>query len=428
MYQYQINLGDDNSEKIDKSNNFLEDDQKSKLGVTTVLYHKENDVRSKLNQILDKYRAPPQMEIISENKNNEVESILSNIENMISRNNANKPNELENYFNKDEEINNNQNAASGGADITNNNNQSQYSKLNVSHIKKNSIHNNYDNNYNNMHNINNINHKNNDVSAAHGNNNNDEQMQFFEEGENFHSDVPLYNPYLHLIIEVDVMENLMFEVNKRNKFILKTDYTSSFYIPDNYEIFVYDPFINFNFNSNVNSMNIKNVNGNRLHFYKNLQIQQQNILHTQNAHSVNYENFNNNAFLEKLNTSNLDNNMKNIHNTSVQQGENSNLKLKSEVNFFINNEGEVEMEDKANVNVANFAVANPNKNSNSNNNSSSNSAPPALICFSSKKNDINPNQDHNHLNNRLNKYDLNFQKVSSKNFINIQKILYSIYI
>lgn len=409
MYQYQINLGDDNNEKNDKTN-FFEEEQKSKLGLTGFV-NKENDIRSKLNQILDKYRAPPQIERNPENKKNEVENILSNIENMISKNNANKPNELENYFNKDENIQN-QNVNIKKINF-NHNNQSQISKLNVSHIKKNSIY-----NHDNIHmNNNNNNYNNLDVSGNEINNkfkqlnqHNDENIQFFEEEENLNHYAPVYNPYLHLIIEVDVMENLMFEVNKRNKFVLKTDYTSSFYVPDNYEIFVYDPFINFNFNSNLNSLNINNINNNRLNFYKILQQQQQIIMHTQNAHSVNYNNFNNNAFLEKLNTSNLDNNIKNINNTSVREN-NNNLKIKNEANYFINNEGEVEMED--NVNNANFA-ANVNHNGNlnaSNKNNNINNAP-ALICFSSKKNDINPD---NHLM-LFNRYDLNFRKNSSKNF------------
>jgi len=393
MYQYQINLGDDHTDKNDT--NFFEDDQKSKLGVTGFV-NRENDIRSKLNKILDKYRAPPQIEIISENKNNEVENILSNIENMISKNNANKPNVLENYFNKDENVNN-QNLN----DNKNNNNinvNTRISKLNVSQIKKHSVYNNENNNL--------------DVSANGINNNfknnhGYENMQFFEEAENLNQFVPVYNPYLHLIIEVDVMENLMLEVNKRNKFSFKTDYTSSFYLPDNYEIFVYDPFINFNFNSNLNSMNIKNINNNRLNYYKNLQQQQQIILHTQNAHSVNYENFNNVEFMEKSNAGNLDNNIKNINNISVQgESSNNNKKNKNEVNYFINNEGEVEMED---LNVANFAVnANNNNIFNSNNVNNAQS----LISFSSKKNDINPD---NLLLNK-NKYDINFKK-ESKNIL-----------
>lgn len=399
MYQYQINLGDDNNNEKFEKTNFFEEDQNSKLGLTGFA-NKENNIKSKLNQILDKYRAPPQIEITPENKKNEVESILSNIENMISKNNANKPNELESYFNKDENVND-QNANINNNNNNNyNNNQIQISKLNVSHIKKNSIYH-HDNNNNNLNVSGNGVHNN-----FKGMNQNDENMQFSEEGEHLNYYVPAFNPYLHLIIEVDVMENLMFEANKRNKFSFKTDYTSSFYVPDNYEIFVYDPFINFNFNSNLNSMNIKNINNNRLNFYKNLQQQQLNIVHIQNAHSVNYENFNNNAFMEKLNTSNLDNNIRNINNTSVR-GDNSNLKMKNEVNYFINNEGEVEMED--NLNVANFA-ANADNNTSVNAHNNMNNAP-ALICFSSKKNDISP------IDNNLQKqsrYELNFKKDLSK--------------
>lgn len=379
MYQYQINLGDGNNHNSERTN-FLEEELKPNIG-TSVFNIKENDIRSKLNQILDKYRAPPQLEISPENKNKEVENILSNIENMISKNNANKPNELENYFNKDEIVNNQ------------NYNNSRISKLNVSNVKKHSIYNQENQNL--------------DVSANGINNNlkhlqGDENIQFFEEVENLNHYVPSYNPFLHLIIEVDVMENLMFEVNKRNKFNFKTEYTSSFYVPDNYEIFVYDPFINFNFNSNLNSMNIKNINNNKLNFYKNLQ-QQQNILHTQNANSVNYENFNNNAFMEKLNTSNMDNNLKQINNTSVR-GENSDMKIKNEVNYYINNEGEVEIED--NLKVANFAE-NRNNINNINPNNNLNNAP-ALISFSSKKNDIS--QD-NYLS-ALNKFQNNSKKES----------------
>jgi hypothetical protein len=154
-------------------------------------------------------------------------------------------------------------------------------------------------------------------------------------------------------------------------------------------------------------MNIKNINNNRLNYYKNLQQQQQIILHTQNAHPVNYENFNNNALNEKLNASNLDNNIKNINNISIQgESSNNNKKIKNEVNYFINNEGEVEMED---LNVANFAVnANDNNIFNFNNVNNAQS----LISFSSKKNDINPD---NLLLNK-NKYDINFKK-ESKNIL-----------
>jgi len=380
MYQFQINF--DNNEK---NSNFFEDDQKSKLNLTGFV-NRDNDIRSKLNQILDKYRAPPQIENIVDNKNNEVENILNNLENMISKNNASKPNELENYINKDENIektiNNN----------LNNINNSQMLKLNVSQIKKNSMYNN-ENNYNL------------DVSANPNYKNNDENMGLFEEAENLNNYNSIYNPFMHLIIEVDVMENLMFEINKKNKFTFKTDYTSSFYVPDSYEIFVYDPFINFNFNSNLNAINIKNIN-NRLDSYKNFQHQQQmNFQNNNNSiipNTVNIENINKNAYLEKLNTSNIDNSIKNNNNLSIRtERENINFKNKNDVNYFINNDGEVEIEN--NFNIPNF------KNSNTNNlNNNINNAPP-LISFSSKSNDIVSEKNIN------NKYEFNFKKDQSKN-------------
>ncbi len=362
MYRFQINLDDD---KIQK--NFNEDDQKGKSAFITS-GNKDNDVRSKLNQILDKYRAPHLLEIKQETNNNELESILNNIENMINKNTINKPNELENYINNKDENNNN--------NVIHDN--SQMSKLNVSNIKKNSIY----NNFNNL-----------DVSSNQINN-------------NYNYKLP-YNPYLYSIIEVDVYENLGLEVNKRNKLNFKIDYTSTFYVPDNYEIFVYDPFININFNCNLNNLNIDNLNNNRENYYKNV-IQQQ-----QNLNGRNFKNniwINNNGFMEKLNTSKIDNSSnKNVNSINRNERENSNHKNKNEINYFINNEGEVEIEN--NSNSANFGINTNNINNNFNNinNAQNITNSRSLISFSSKRNDIKIE------NSNRKKQSLNINKKQSKN-------------
>ena len=326
MYQYQIDL--------DLSND-KEDHLKTKSFVGSNIT--ENDVKSKLNNILNKYKEAPSIDLKIENKDNELNHILNNIESMITKNLNKTSNELDNYIIKDENLNNTQ--------------------INIIE--------------NNNHNLKNY--------------NDSMQVLDYEIQNNNYNNSPIYNQIIFQIIEVDVLENLFLDENKRNKFQIKTDYSGSFYIPDNYEIFVYDPFINFAFNSMLNDA------------YNNPLVNNPTEVNRKILKTNNNLNLNNSKDIEKdrMNTVNNEDNIRKIN-------ENDN-----DLDYYLNNIDENKNNEKDIVNITNSIPKNP---------------PAQQISFTSKRNDIKKVEDHpenryiKNKNNNIN-FELNTNKIpKSSNF------------
>lgn len=336
MYNFNIDIEEnDNNNETKVSNN--------------IPSGKENNAKSKLNQILWKYRQPKQEKI--EIKNEEVDNILNNIESIV---NKSKVNDLEGYINENKEDENENFIQSHSHSFIekekitiNNANNSNYSRFNVSQIKKGSI-------YNNV---------NNDIYENDGKTN---KSKLLDNTNNYTYKEDIKNKSqknINCIAEIDVMDNLQFEVNKINKFNLQFEYSGNVYQADNYELFVYDPFKDeVNISDSLPGFNKSNKTNTNSNLFKN------NFYSSaiNRNNNINENNFNSSAVNRNNNELTL-NNKENRDDDDIDKYINEN-----------NNE--------------NYNYDETNKNENTFNNYQENT----LIYFGSKRNDKNP---ENYFNN-----------------------------